>query len=76
MCPATVWIISELRSRRKNVTAPIPELFMNIAPARELLVFMRVVPEFSFLMAQAQLRPLFVFTHILIVLVCIKLNEK
>jgi len=27
MCPATLWIISGLRSRRKNVTAPIPELF-------------------------------------------------
>ena len=29
ICPATVWIISGLRSRRKNVTAPIPELFFS-----------------------------------------------
>jgi len=50
---------------------------MNIVPALELLVFMSVVPEFSFYMAQAQLRPLFFLTHnILIVLVCSKLNEK
>jgi len=27
MCPATVWIISGLRSHRKNVTAPAPQLF-------------------------------------------------
>jgi len=29
MCPATVWIISGLRSRRKNVTASAPELFFS-----------------------------------------------
>jgi len=29
MCPATVWIISELRSRRKNHTPPAPELFFS-----------------------------------------------
>jgi len=34
MCPATVWIISGLRSRRKNDTAP--------APPPDLLVFMIV----------------------------------
>jgi len=35
MCPAAVWIISGLLSRRKNVTAPAPELlvFMAQAPA-------------------------------------------
>jgi len=30
MCPVTVWIISGLRSRRKNVTAPAPELFFSL----------------------------------------------
>jgi len=29
MCPATVWIISGLRSRRKNDTAPASELFAS-----------------------------------------------
>jgi len=29
MFPATVWIISGLRSRRKNVTAPAPQLFFS-----------------------------------------------
>jgi len=29
MYPATVWIISGLRSRRKNVTAPAPLLFFS-----------------------------------------------
>jgi len=50
---------------------------MNIAPAPELLALMSVAPEFFFFMAQAQLRPL-LFSHIniLIVLVCITLNEK
>jgi len=78
MCPATVWIISGLRSRRKNFTAPIPELFFSwtFAPALEFLVFMSVAPEVSFFMAQAQFRPLFSHVNILIVMVCIKLNEK
>ena len=29
MNPGTVWIISGLRSRRKNVTAPAAELFFS-----------------------------------------------
>jgi len=29
MCPATVWIISGLRSRRKNDTTPAPELLFS-----------------------------------------------
>jgi len=29
MCPATVWIISGLRSRRKNDTAPAQELLFS-----------------------------------------------
>jgi len=29
MCPATVWIVSGLRSRRKNDTAPAPELLFS-----------------------------------------------
>jgi len=28
-CPATVWIISGLRRRRKNDTAPAPKLFFS-----------------------------------------------
>jgi len=29
MCPDSVWIISGLRRRRKNVTAPAPQLFFS-----------------------------------------------
>jgi len=29
MCPVAVWIISGLRSRRKNGTAPAPEFFFS-----------------------------------------------
>jgi len=29
MCPATVWIISRMRSRHKNVTAPAADLFFR-----------------------------------------------
>jgi len=29
MCPGTVWIISRLRSRRKNVTASAPQLLFH-----------------------------------------------
>jgi len=44
-----------LQSRRKNDTAPAPELlvFMSVAPA----------PELSFSWLRLQLRILFVFTH-------------
>ena len=48
---------SWLRSRRKNDTAPPPELltFMSVPLASELLVFITVVPapEVSFFMTQA-----------------------
>jgi len=79
MCPATVWIISGLRRRRKNDTKIIlfrnmsralaPELlvFMSVAPAPELLVFMSVAPApelfFSWLRLRLQVWFLVVFTH-------------
>ena len=46
MWSVTAWIISELRIRRKNVTAPAPQLlvFMSVAPAPELSVFMAPDP--------------------------------
>jgi len=46
MYPATVGNISVLRSRRKNVTAPVPELlvFMCVAPDPELSFFMAQTP--------------------------------
>ena len=57
MCPATVWIISGLRSRRKKChsSGSGALLFMNMAPALELLVFMSVIPapKLSFFMTQA-----------------------
>jgi len=71
-----------LRSRRKNDTAPAPELlcFMNMAPAPELLVFMSVVPapELSFFMAPAPSPDSACFHTLIfsIVLVCLKLNGK
>ena len=40
MCQAAVWIISELRSRRKNGTL----LFVNMTPAPELSFFMAPAP--------------------------------
>jgi len=57
MFPATVWIISGLRSRRKNVTAPAPQLFS--------WTWLRLRSSwFSlFLWRRIQLRLLFVFTH-------------
>ena len=45
MCPATVRIISGLRSRRKNVKT-VKLIFMNMAP----------VPEFSLFVASAYVR--------------------
>jgi len=54
MCPATVWIISRLRSRCQNDTAPAPELFFSWTWLRlQLLVFMSVALtlEFSFFIA-------------------------
>ena len=40
MCPATVWIISVLHSRRKNGTDPELLVFMSVALAPELCFFM------------------------------------
>jgi len=56
VCPATAWIISGLRNRCKNDTAPIPEplVFMSVAPTPEL---------FFFIALRLQLRLLVVFTH-------------
>jgi len=55
MCPATVWIILGLRSRRKNGTAPGSGAlhFISMAPAPELLFFMSVAPAFFFFMTPA-----------------------
>jgi len=68
MWSVTLWIISGLRSRRKNDTIASRRkmlfflravvkmlLFINMAPAPELLVFMSVTPELSF-MAPASVR--------------------
>jgi len=55
MCPATVWIISGLRSRRKNVTAPAPQLLFSLT--------MLQLRSFWFSWLRLQLRLLFVFTH-------------
>jgi len=60
-----------LRNRRKNETAPAPELFlfmkMALDPVQELLIFMNIAPapEISFftIWLRLQLRILFVFTH-------------
>ena len=44
MCPATVWSISGLRSRRINDTAPAPQLsfFMAQAPALTCIRFQKL----------------------------------
>jgi len=77
MCPATVWIISGLRRRPKNVTALAPQLFMNMAPALELLVFMSVALALElFFHGSGSSFCSFSHIHILIVLVCLKLNGK
>jgi len=55
VCPATVWIISGLQSRHKNVTAPALELFFSwtwLQLRSSLFSWLRL-----------QLRLLFVFTH-------------
>jgi len=63
MCLATIWIILGLWSCRKNVTALA--LFLKMAPAPELLVFMSVALEVSFFMAQTP-APASVWFHTLI----------
>jgi len=67
VCPVTVWIISGLRSRRKNVTAPAPELFFSWT----LLKLRSSWFSWAWLQLRSslfswlglQLRLLFVFTH-------------
>jgi len=67
MRPATVWIISGLRSRRKNVTVSAPQLFfswtwLQLRSSWLSWVWLRLRnSHFSWL--RLQLRLLFVFTH-------------
>jgi len=65
MCPATVWIISGLRSRGKNDTAPAPQLFfswtwLQLRSCWFSWVWLRLR---SFLFLLLQLRLLLVLTH-------------
>jgi len=68
MYPATVWIISGLRSRRKNVAAPALQFFfswtwLQIRSSWFSWVWLRLRSSlFSWL--RIQLRLLFVFTHL------------
>jgi len=68
-CSAAVWIISRLRSRRKNVCSGSGALlFMSVAPDPELSLFHNAGSSSGF----------YSFSHIniLIVFVCLKLNGK
>ena len=69
MFPAAVWIISGLRSRRKHVTAPAPELFFHKHDSSSGALFFHDSGSSS---------GFYSFSHIntLIVLVHLKLNGK
>jgi len=81
MCPATVWIISGLRSPRQNDTTPAPELFFHEhGSSTGALGFYEC--GFSsgalFLHGSGSSSGFCSFSHIniLIVLVCLNLNGK
>jgi len=79
MCPATVWIISGLRSRRKNDTTPAPELFFHEhGSSTGALGFHECGSGALFLHGSGSSSGFCSFSHIniLIVLVCLKLNRK
>jgi len=63
MCSATVWIISGMRSHRKNDTAPAPELFFSWTWLQLRSSWFSWVWLRSSLFSWLQLRLLIVFTH-------------